>query len=179
MAENELPEPLVPADVDLRDFQYMPLDVVRLRDSSLAAKASGEEFRAAVLLWYVSWHQKPPASLPDDDEELASFCFKAHHHALIRIATGQEDALPPYDWRSISIRWHIDAPGDVISAGKRRFGLGQKATAVWSSKARPVRLIFRRAWQICCQRCRTNKKCTKQRGGSVHAGVNAPSSPNF
>ena len=74
MAENELPEPLVPADVDLRDFQYMPLDVVRLRDSSLAAKASGEEFRAAVLLWCVSWHQKPPASLPDDDEELASFC---------------------------------------------------------------------------------------------------------
>ena len=51
MAENTLPDPLVPAEVDLRDFAFMPLHVVRLRDSGLTAKASGDEFRAAVLLW--------------------------------------------------------------------------------------------------------------------------------
>jgi hypothetical protein len=66
------PEPLVPADVDLRDFAFMPLDVLRLRDSGLAAKASGDEFRAAVLLWCAAWHQVPAASLPDDDIELSS-----------------------------------------------------------------------------------------------------------
>lgn len=68
------PDPLVPAEVDLRDFAFMPLDVVRLRDSGLTAKASGDEFRAAVLLWCASWHQQPAASLPNDDEELANLC---------------------------------------------------------------------------------------------------------
>ena len=52
----------------------MPLDVVRLRDSGLTAKATGDEFRAAVLLWCASWHQVPAASLPDDDDELANLC---------------------------------------------------------------------------------------------------------
>lgn len=43
-------DPLTPQDCDLRDFSFMPLDVVRLRDSTLAIKATGEEFRAAVLV---------------------------------------------------------------------------------------------------------------------------------
>ena len=72
MSEN-LPEPLVPAEVDLRDFSYMPLDVVRLRDSCLAITATGEEFRCAVLLWCVAWHQVPAASLPDDDALLSQY----------------------------------------------------------------------------------------------------------
>lgn len=66
-------EPLVPAVVDLRDFPYMPLDTVRLRDSRLASHVSGEGFRCAVLLWCVSWHQVPAASLPDDEVLLAQY----------------------------------------------------------------------------------------------------------
>jgi hypothetical protein len=66
-----LPEPPVPADLDLRDFSFMPLDVLRLRDSDFAAIASGEEFKAAVLLWCAAWHQVPAGSLPDDDRWLA------------------------------------------------------------------------------------------------------------
>jgi hypothetical protein len=50
----------------------MPLDVVRLRDSDLTVLASGDAFRAAVLLWCASWHQVPAASLPTDDRLLAS-----------------------------------------------------------------------------------------------------------
>ncbi len=68
---EECPEPLTPPECDLRGFEYMPLEVSRLRDSSLAANASGEEFRAAVLLWCASWHQVPAASLPRDDKQLA------------------------------------------------------------------------------------------------------------
>lgn len=64
--------PLTPKDCDLRDFAFMPLDVVRLRDSDLAVHVTGEEFRAAVLLWCAAWHQVPAASLPDDDKILAS-----------------------------------------------------------------------------------------------------------
>ena len=64
-------EPLVAAHIDLRDFPYMPLEVVRLRDSDLAALATDEGFRAAVMLWCAAWHQLPAASLPSDDRMLA------------------------------------------------------------------------------------------------------------
>jgi hypothetical protein len=49
----------------------MPLDVVRLRDSDLAALEEPAACWAAVLLWCASWHQLPAASLPDDDRILA------------------------------------------------------------------------------------------------------------
>lgn len=62
--------PLVGSEVDLRDFAYMPLDVVRLRDSDLTAVSTGEGFRAAVLLWCAAWHQVPASSLPNDDRVL-------------------------------------------------------------------------------------------------------------
>jgi len=63
--------PLTPADCDLREFPFMPLDVVRLRDSDLSAESTGDEFRCAVLLWCASWHQVPAASLPDNDKILS------------------------------------------------------------------------------------------------------------
>ncbi len=68
---DALPDPMVPADVDLRDFGFMPLEVLRLRDSDLATLANGEQFKAAVLLWCYSWHQVPAASIPEDDRILA------------------------------------------------------------------------------------------------------------
>jgi hypothetical protein len=66
-------EPLVPNDVDLRGMPFMPLDVNRLRDSQLSISATGDEFRAAVLLWCASWNQVPAASLPDDELSLAAY----------------------------------------------------------------------------------------------------------
>jgi hypothetical protein len=66
-----MPEPLTPAECDLRGFAFMPLDVVRLGDSDLIALSSGEEFKAAVMLWCKAWLQVPAASLPDDDRILA------------------------------------------------------------------------------------------------------------
>ena len=65
-------EPLTPPDCDLRDFSFMPLDVVRLRDSETAVVLNAEEFRAAVILWCAAWHQVPAASVPDDDRLLAN-----------------------------------------------------------------------------------------------------------
>ena len=64
-------EPLTTIECDLRNFAFMPLDVLRLRDSEFSALASGDEFRAGVLLWAAAWHQVPAASLPDDDRILA------------------------------------------------------------------------------------------------------------
>jgi hypothetical protein len=70
MAEA-LPQPLTPADCDLRGLPFMPLDVVRLLDSDLFALTTGEEFKAALALWCKAWLQVPAASLPDDDRVLA------------------------------------------------------------------------------------------------------------
>jgi hypothetical protein len=70
-ADGDLPAPLVPAEVDLRDYAYMPLHVVRLRDSGIAAIEDPEAFRAAVISWCVAWHQVPAGSLPSGDSELA------------------------------------------------------------------------------------------------------------
>lgn len=72
MIEDEgLPAPLVPSDVDLRDFPSMLLDVARLRDSTLASDEEPEACWAAVLLWAASWHQLPASSIPDDDRWIA------------------------------------------------------------------------------------------------------------
>jgi len=70
---DQLAAPLVPAHVDLRGLPYLPLDVNRIRDSQLAISATGDEFRAAVLLWCASWNQVPASSLPEDDMSLAAY----------------------------------------------------------------------------------------------------------
>lgn len=72
MTTRALPDPLVPPEVDLRDFGFMPLHVQRLRDSELVDLSTGNEFKAAVLLWAYAWHQQPAASLPNDDRILAA-----------------------------------------------------------------------------------------------------------
>lgn len=63
--------PLTPPDCDLRGMPFMALDVVRLRESDFSMIASGDEFKAAILLWCASWNQVPAASLPNDDRILA------------------------------------------------------------------------------------------------------------
>jgi hypothetical protein len=68
---TDLPPPLVDPDTDLRDFRFMPLDVVRFAHSDLVTTAAPEEIVAAILLWGASWHQRPAASLPDDDRVLS------------------------------------------------------------------------------------------------------------
>jgi hypothetical protein len=66
-----LPAPLTPADCDLQDFKFLPLDVVRLRDSDMASDETPEACWAAVQLWAASWHQIPAASVPDNEQWLA------------------------------------------------------------------------------------------------------------
>lgn len=66
-----MPVPMTPPGCDLREFPFMPLDVRRLRDSTLTADESPAAFKAAVLLWATSWHEVPAASLPNVDRFLA------------------------------------------------------------------------------------------------------------
>lgn len=63
-------EPLTAPDCDLRDFQFMPLDIVRLFGSRFHAIATDAEWRAGVTLWLKSFHQIPAGSIPNDDVEV-------------------------------------------------------------------------------------------------------------
>ena len=66
-AGSQLPDPLVPPEIDLREFSWMKLDVVRLRNSTLALSCSAAGIGGAFMLWTGAWHQLPAGSLPDSD----------------------------------------------------------------------------------------------------------------
>lgn len=86
-ASDALPPPLVPSEVDLRDFQGMWLDTDRLLRSDTWVLGTGDEKAAAMTLWLESWHQVPAASLPSNDRILAKLSQaerwqKSKAHAL-------------------------------------------------------------------------------------------------
>ncbi|CAN0620503.1 conserved protein of unknown function [Burkholderia multivorans] len=68
---TDLPNPLTPADCNLRGLPWMSLDVQRVIDSDLFGMSTGDEFKVAFRLWAKSWHQVPAASLPNDERMLA------------------------------------------------------------------------------------------------------------
>src|SRR5829696_7928470 len=74
MGDNEMVvAPLTPSSMDLRDFQFMPLDVRRLLTSETWIEAADDPKlgHALVCLWYEAWHQVPAGSLPDNPRVLA------------------------------------------------------------------------------------------------------------
>jgi Protein of unknown function (DUF1376) len=67
---TDLPEPLTPADCNLRGLPFMPMMVAQVMQSETFALSSGDEFKAAFTLWCASWLEVPAASLPNDDRML-------------------------------------------------------------------------------------------------------------
>lgn len=63
--------PLTPADCDLRDYPWMPLDCTRLLTSETWMLGTNDERVAALTLWIKSWHQMPAGSLPNNERMLA------------------------------------------------------------------------------------------------------------
>jgi hypothetical protein len=115
------PAPLVPAEVNLQDFPFMPLDVARLRDSDLASDETPEACWAAVLIWCASWHQVPAGSIPDNDEWQAK---QAGYKAQGRVAPG---------WRKVragALRgWVLCSDGRLYHPV-----IAEKAVDAWRSK---------------------------------------------
>src|SRR4051794_28113345 len=67
---DPLPDPLTPADCDLRDFSRMMLDIRRLRASGFDAIADDAAWRAGLNLWMSAFHDVPAASLEDNEAGL-------------------------------------------------------------------------------------------------------------
>lgn len=64
---DQLPAAPVPADVDLRGLEWMPLYGHRLFGSDFDSHADDVSFRAGLQLWWEAWNQVPAASLPNDE----------------------------------------------------------------------------------------------------------------
>lgn len=118
MTDSIRPSPLVPVEVDLRDFQYMELDVRRLRDSRFGAEVSGDAFRAGMMLWCAAWHQVPCGSVPDDDIELANL---AGYGRFVK------------EWKKVRAQ---ALQGFVLCSDGRLYHdvVAEKAMAAWNSK---------------------------------------------
>lgn len=112
---NDLPAPLVPADIDLSGLDGFMLDVQRLFASELWALSSGDEFKAALSLWGRAWQQTPPGSLPDDDKVLASFSGAGRNWKKIR-AMALRGFVKCADGRL----YHRILCKDVLEAAKRK-----------------------------------------------------------
>ncbi|MBU2754944.1 YdaU family protein [Acidithiobacillus sp. CV18-2] len=117
-SDQQLPDPPVPADCDLRQFPYMPLDITRLFNSDFHAITNAEEWRAGLTLWMKSFHQVPAASLPNDDV------------ILCRLAELGRDLEA---WKAIKERalhgWILCADGRLYHPV-----VAEKANEAWKSK---------------------------------------------
>lgn len=116
-----LPDPPVLEACDLRNFPDMPLEVASLRDSALRRCSTGDEFKAAVLLWSASWHQVPAGSLPDDDVELAD---------LAGIGTGKAAVRAWLKVKPMALRGWYKCNDDKLYHPL----MAQKASKAWSAK---------------------------------------------
>lgn len=73
MTDDTLPTPPIPADADLRHFEWFPLYHRNLMNSDfwLSNIDQPEVIVAALKLWIAAWNQVPAGSLPDNDIILA------------------------------------------------------------------------------------------------------------
>lgn len=112
----------------------MPVDVVRLRDSDLAAEGDPASNWYAFILWCAAWHQRPAGSLPKADDKLAYLVrldkrgWKKHRAGALR---GWIECLDGRLYHPVVTEKVIDALA-VSRAGKRG------AAARWSPKTEQV-----------------------------------------
>jgi hypothetical protein len=85
--------PLTPPDCDLRDFEFMPLDVQRLFNSDFWLEATSDHKAAAIELWGRAWHQTPAGSVPAKE-------------AILAALSGARDKWP--DVRDLVMRGWVD-----------------------------------------------------------------------
>lgn len=73
MTAPQLPDPLVPAEVNLQDFGFIPLHIKRLQQSKAWLKCKRRPELAFYLmnLWMRAWHEHPAGSIEADDDVLA------------------------------------------------------------------------------------------------------------
>jgi uncharacterized protein YdaU (DUF1376 family) len=123
-----MPEPLTPEDCDCRGLPFMPLEVARFTESDFAAISTGDEFKAAVLLWAKSWTQVPAASLPDNDRILA----RMTGYTLAEWLKLREMALHNWIKCSDGRLYHPVIADLAVAAVAKRKGQSERANTRWA-----------------------------------------------
>jgi uncharacterized protein YdaU (DUF1376 family) len=118
MTDNRLPDPLVPAEVDLRGLEYMPLLGARLFASDFDLEATDAEFRAGLRLWWASWNQVPAASLPTSDRALCQLAGCGDNAAKWRKVKAR--ALHGFDLCSDGRLYHAILADQALIAWEKR-----------------------------------------------------------
>lgn len=131
MSPVPIRDPLTPPDCDLRGLPFMPLDVIRLLDSDIFAKSTGDEFKAALALWCKSWTQVPAASLPDDERVLAHLSGAGAKWRKVR-----ETALSGWVKCSDGRLYHSVVAEKALEALPHRQAHAEKKSAEAERKAR-------------------------------------------
>jgi len=116
---DALPAPMVPAEVDLRGLDYMPLLGGRLFESDFYLDADDAEFRTGVRLWWAAWNQVPAGSLPSAD------------HRLRKLAGLEENASK---WRKVK---EVSLHGFVECSDGRLYHpvIAAQALIAWEKRA--------------------------------------------
>lgn len=132
---SDVPEPLVPADVDLRGYEFMPLYGDRLLGSETWITASAEGKVAAVRLWWRAYAKEvPAASLPDDDKLLADYAgYGNSHRTWARL---RSQALRGFVKCSDGRLYHRVLAPLAIEAWEFRQSQSAKARKRWPGTAR-------------------------------------------
>lgn len=133
---TDLPAPLTPVDCDLRDFPFLPLDIMRLFNSEFHARSDDAVWRAGLTLWLKSFHQVPSSSVPDDDVALTRLAELGRDVKTWKKL--REGAL--YGWIKCSDgRWYHP----VVAEKALEAWNGKKAQRARTAKARLQALITR------------------------------------
>lgn len=127
-------EPLTPPDCNCQGLPFMPLEVNRLLDSDMVALSTGDEFKAALILWAKSWSQVPAASLPDDERILARWTgYSLTEWRLLR-----EMALKNWITCSDGRLYHPVIADLAMATQAKRKGQSERANSRWA-KARAAK----------------------------------------
>lgn len=117
-------DPLVPPEVDLRDYDYIPLYGDRLFNSDTWTLCDADEKVAALRLWWRAWHEEPAGSLPDNDRLLAD---RAGYGVAVKAFLGvKENAMRGWIQCSDGRLYHPVVASIALDVWKARLGWGAK-----------------------------------------------------
>jgi hypothetical protein len=110
----------------------MPLDVMAIRQSELAATGDPASNWFAVILWCAAWHQIPAGSLPNDDRQLAYLAGLGRDlRTWKRYRSG---ALHGFELASDGRLYHPIVAAKVVNALKKSKLARDRAESRWGSK---------------------------------------------
>lgn len=161
MSTINLPPPPISADMDLRSYGWMKLDLNKLYSSDLIHLANNEEFGAAVKLWCESMRQVPAGSLPDNDRILASMAgYKNRQRRWQKV---REMALHGFSLCSDGRLYHPVLSEMVLAASSNRPTQPQVSATDQRSKDRE-RL---RRWREAQKAAKTQSETDKTFHGNI------------